>query len=292
MGASRSQAVAVANSWIGKKESDGSHKSIIDVYNKQTSKPRGYTLKYTDSWCAGMVTAIFQSLGAIDKIAPECSCGYMIADAKTKGIWNETDSRTPSVGDFIMYDWGDDGVGDNTGWPEHVGIVSEVNGNTFKVIEGNKSDAVGTRTMSVNGKYIRGFIVPKFDDETGEIVDVSVVLAVDGRWGAYTTARAQVVFGCKTVDGIVSNQSTTSKSKGYHEECSSGSWEWDDGANGSNLIKALQTYLNEAINAGLEVDGKCGPATIKALQKFLGVTVTGILDTATVKAFQVWLNAQ
>ena len=30
------------------------------------------------------------------------------------------------------------GNGDNTGWPDHVGIVTEVNGNTFKVIEGIK----------------------------------------------------------------------------------------------------------------------------------------------------------
>ena len=31
-----------------------------------------------------------------------------------------------------MYDWDDNGNGDNTGWPDHVGIVTEVNGNTFK----------------------------------------------------------------------------------------------------------------------------------------------------------------
>ena len=61
-----------------------------------------------------------------------------------------------------MYDWDDNGNGDNTGWPDHVGIVTEVNGNTFKVIEGNKNDAVEYRTMTVNGKFIRGYITPKF----------------------------------------------------------------------------------------------------------------------------------
>lgn len=40
--------------------------------------------------------------------------------------------------------------------------VTEVNGNTFKVIEGNKNDAVEYRTMTVNDKFIRGYITPKF----------------------------------------------------------------------------------------------------------------------------------
>lgn len=50
----------------------------------------------------------------------------------------------------------------NTGWPDHVGIVESVNGSTMKVIEGNMSDAVGRRTMQVNGRYIRGYGLPKF----------------------------------------------------------------------------------------------------------------------------------
>ena len=52
--------------------------------------------------------------------------------------------------------------GDNTGWPDHVGIVESVSGSTMKVIEGNMSDAVGRRTLKVNGRYIRGYGVPKF----------------------------------------------------------------------------------------------------------------------------------
>ena len=35
-------------------------------------------------------------------------------------------------------------------------------GKTIKVIEGNMSDAVGYRKLAVNGRYIRGFGVPKY----------------------------------------------------------------------------------------------------------------------------------
>jgi LysM repeat protein len=41
-------------------------------------------------------------------------------------------------------------------------MVESVNGSTFIVIEGNKNDAVERRTMQVNGRYIRGFICPKY----------------------------------------------------------------------------------------------------------------------------------
>jgi hypothetical protein len=57
--------------------------------------------------------------------------------------------------------------GDNTGWPDHVGIVEKVSGKTITVIEGNKSNAVGRRTLQVGGKYIRGYGVPKYSSTSG-----------------------------------------------------------------------------------------------------------------------------
>ena len=35
----------------------------------------------------------------------------------------------------------------------------------IKVIEGNKSNAVGYRELAVNGKYIRGFVTPKYSSK-------------------------------------------------------------------------------------------------------------------------------
>ena len=161
-----SRVVAQAKSWIGKKESDGSFKTIIDTYNSHKPLARGYAVKYTDEWCATFVSAVAIKLGYTDIIPTECSCDRMIALMKSKGIWNESDSRTPKAGDIIFYDWDDSGSGNNTGSADHVGIVEKVSGKTITVIEGNKSQAVGRRTIAVNGRYIRGYGVPKYDKAT------------------------------------------------------------------------------------------------------------------------------
>ena len=40
-----------------------------------------------------------------------------------------------------------------------------VSGNTIKIIEGNKSDSVSYREIAVNGRYIRGYGVPKYSSK-------------------------------------------------------------------------------------------------------------------------------
>ena len=66
-----------------------------------------------------------------------------------------------------MYDWQDSGSGDNTGVPDHVGIVVSISGNTIRVIEGNISDSVGYRNIAVNGRYIRGYCLPDYASKAG-----------------------------------------------------------------------------------------------------------------------------
>lgn len=66
-----------------------------------------------------------------------------------------------------MYDWDDSGAGDCTGWPDHVGIVESVEGGKITVIEGNKNNAVGRRVLAVDGRYIRGYGVPRYTEESG-----------------------------------------------------------------------------------------------------------------------------
>lgn len=182
--------IKIAQSWIGKKESDGSHKEIIDVYNSQKKLPRGYKVKYTDAWCATFVSALFVKAGAADLIATECSCEKMIDGMKSLGIYIENENRKPSKGDIVFYDWQDTCTGDCTGYSDHVGIVESVSGDTFIVIEGNKDNAVGRRNCKVNQKYLRGFAVPKYLAEnktettpklkTNEVVAKEVIA---GKWG-------------------------------------------------------------------------------------------------------------
>lgn len=160
---SRNELVELAKSWIGLKESDGSHVRIIDLYNSYKPLPRGYKIKYSDPWCAATVSALAIKLGYTDIIPVECSCGEMIKLLKAKNSWVENDAYVPFPGDLIFYDWEDSGVGDNTGAPDHVGVVEKVENNNITVIEGNKSNSVSRRTLKINGKYIRGFGVPKYD---------------------------------------------------------------------------------------------------------------------------------
>ena len=176
--------IAQARAWIGKKEADGGHKTIIDLYNRHTPLPEGYKVKYTDSWCATFVSACAIACGA-DKIVPlECSCGRMIALAQKNGIWEEADFYVPKTGDIILYDWQDTGVGDNTGWPDHVGLVEECDGTTITVIEGNLNDAVGRRKIKVNERYIRGYITPHYDAEiTEKSLDEVARDVINGKYG-------------------------------------------------------------------------------------------------------------
>ena len=150
-----------ARAWIGCKESNGSHKQIIDVYNAYTPLARGYKVKYTDNWCMTYVSACFIKAGFANLCPLECSCGQAIELAKQMGIWNEDGSIIPNKGDIIMYDWDK-----KDGWPEHTGLVEFVSGRSIKIAEGNKSNAVGYRTIEVGSSSIRGYIQPKYSGAT------------------------------------------------------------------------------------------------------------------------------
>lgn len=173
MSYSRSKIVDQAKSWIGRKESDGSHKEIIDVYNGHKPLARGYKVTYTDAWCATFISACAIKCGYTEIIPTECSCEQMISLFKKLGAWVENDAYTPSTGDIIFYDWQDNGAGDNAGRSDHVGIVEKISGNTLVIIEGNCSDSVKRRTLKVNGQYIRGYGIPKYTAEASKPVEIT-----------------------------------------------------------------------------------------------------------------------
>lgn len=160
----RSAVVSLAQSWVGKKESDGSYKTIIDLYNSYTGAfPRGLKMLYEWPWCACTWSALAIKLGYTDIMPIEISCYYLIEAAKKMGIWVENDAYVPKPADAILYDWDDSGSGDNTGTSDHIGTVEKVEGSLITVIEGNYSNAVKRRVLEVNGRYIRGYICPKYD---------------------------------------------------------------------------------------------------------------------------------
>lgn len=246
-----SKVVKQAQAWLGLKESDGSFKKIIDIYNGHPPLARGYKLKYTDAWCAGFVSAVSINLGYTDIIPTEVGCGKMIDLFKKLGEWVENDAYTPKPGDVIFYDWDDSGSGDNTGGSDHVGIVEKVSGGKITVIEGNYSNAVKRRTLSVNGRYIRGYGVPKYDAES----------ASEGA-GAYSAEcfirDAQRILGVdqtgKADDALLAKLPTLSENKN----------------SGHDLVKLLQIRL---FAAGYNfpkygADGDFGTETGNAVEGF------------------------
>ena len=158
----RAVVAAQATGWLGRKEADGSHREIIDIYNSITPLPRGYRMTYADPWCAACVSAVAQAVELTDIIFPECGCEQMIELYKQAGRWEENDAYVPKPGDVIFYDWEDTGSGDDTGSADHVGIVVGVDGGWITLVESNCGDAVCRRHREIDGLYIRGYSLPDY----------------------------------------------------------------------------------------------------------------------------------
>ena len=149
--------IATAANFIGSREKDGSHKIIIDLYNRQTVLPRGYRVTYTDAWCAAFVTAVGVALDITNILLPECGVGEMAALYKKENRYRLPNEHTPQPGDLIVYDWGGDGRGD------HMGIVESYEKGRLTVIEGNYQDGVGRRSVTDRSKNILGYCLPDYD---------------------------------------------------------------------------------------------------------------------------------
>ena len=179
-----------------------SHEEALKIYNGQKKLPRGYKVTQKDPWCATWVSAVL--IKARVKLNYECSCNELIK--LNKDLWVEDDNFHPQIADLVLYDWQDTGVGDNKGSADHVGIVCEINSTGFKVIEGNMSNKVGYRILKYNGKFIRGFITPPYEEKKysrGDVNDdIKIIQAylkglglykdkVDGSFGKNTEAAVK-----------------------------------------------------------------------------------------------------
>lgn len=253
MGKYASEVVSQAVAWLGLNESNGSHKKIVDVYNSHKPLARSYPLQYDDDWCAGFVSAVAIACGMTDIIPTEVSCNKMIDLFKKMGAWVEDESVTPESGWVCFYDWDDNatGKGDNMGSSDHVGFVETVSCGKFVTIEGNYSNAVKRRTMEVNGRYIRGYGVPKYDSEE----------STDPPLPNDSSSPAPHLTQTRSVTLPVLRRGS---SGGY--------------------VKTLQHLLNAYNNAGLVVDGVFGAVTEKAVlayQNARGIPVDGEVAAIT-----------
>lgn len=267
MGKYAKNVIAQAQAWLGKNEKDGSHKEIIDVYNSHKPLARGYAVNWkTDPWCATFVSAVAVKLGYTDIIPTECSCSRMVELLKKIGAWQENDAYVPKAGDIMFYEWEDSGVGDNTGSPDHVGYVEKVEGDTITVIEGNYSDSVKRRTMKVNGKYIRGYGVPKYDAEpvTQPVVATKTITQIarevlKGKWGNGSARKANLTAAGydynavqKEVNRLCNSTSSKKSNETIAKEVLQG--KWGNGADRKNRLtnagydyNAIQAIVNKLL---------------------------------------------
>ena len=241
--------------WVGAKQGGITHKNILKIYNSNRPLPRNYAMTINDAWCAATVSAAWIA-SHVSKITPiECSCSKLIELAKEMKIWEEKDNYKPNVGDAVLYDW-DDGnnyaTTDNKGVPEHVGMVVEVNGNKFVVVEGNKNKAVGKRNMTINGKYIRGFITPKYH----KIVTV-VNEVIDGKWGNGEERRNKLKadgWDATYIQSLVNKQIIACNNVAH--EVIEGLW--GNGEERKNRLKAAgypYKFVQSLVNAYLQSGG-------------------------------------
>lgn len=159
----RERVVGIALGLLGIREGTKEfEEKIRGVYNAQKPLPIGHKLSKTDPWCAAYVTVVGILAEISDIILPECSCSRMIELYKAKGQWMEADNYDGQIGDILMWDWQDKGVGDCTGAPDHVGILVEKDGDNWKVAEGNFDNQVKLRPVRRDQIHIRGWCLPDY----------------------------------------------------------------------------------------------------------------------------------
>lgn len=264
----RQQVVSKFKEYKGATKGSSKHKALIDTYNTITPLPAGYKMTYTDAWCAATVSAIGFLCGLQDYIFPECSCSRMIELYKKVGRWKEDDKYTPEIGDLIMYDWEDSktdyATTDNTGAPDHVGMIIAISGTSMTVLEGNMGTPrqVGTRAMKMNGRYIRGYCLPDYKTAASALTKQNTKPTTSTTTDASTTPitykrpTIRVPVLCKGHKG-------TSVLVLQHLLAARGlSTNGLDGDFGSGTLEALKTFQK---SAGLSPSGVATEATWRAL---------------------------
>lgn len=214
--------INVAKSYLNATEGSQNHREIIDLYNRGRYSD-AYQMTMNDPWCAAFVVACFVEAGMEDIIPCYASCDQMIGIFKQWKRWKNKSSPV-NAGDIIFYDWNGDGSSD------HVGIVVQNQFGQLSVIEGNKSDTVGYRNISISSSNIIGYGVPNYDASSGSNSTKPNKSNLDYE---YIKTLPLLYFGCKSI-----------------------------------YVKILQLLLNYYNEANLKVDGDFGPVTKSAVATY------------------------
>lgn len=130
--------------------------NLVDYYNEHCNhyvkKSRKYSMTNNDNWCA-MFTSVCAHIVGYDgcSFPFEVSVYQQCLIAKNRGTFVKSVDGV-EVGDLITYNWNGDYI------PDHVGIIESIENGVIRVIEGNYSNTVKIRTVTVESKNIYGFI--------------------------------------------------------------------------------------------------------------------------------------
>lgn len=232
-------------------------------------------------YCAMFASWVFNKAGAKCAGLPGAYTPSMWQAAKNAGA-ALSNKRNCQPGDIVYFNW-DGGVVD------HVGIIEKNCGSYAQTIEGNTSNGrVLRRTRAWS--TIEGCVRPNWSGSSSNTStqhsnsSSSSRIDEDGYWGPATSRRLQQYLGTP-VDGIISSQNAAIRKS--NPGLTSASWQWVGRPVGSACITALQRKIGSA------PDGIWGPNTCKALQRYLGTPVDGVVSgpSTMVKALQKRLNA-
>jgi len=255
----------------------GSLDLIIEVAKKEIGTiegPKDNETKYGkwtganfQPWCQSFVSWCAFTSGLDPKKYPKTASTVAASDwFKKNDRWADARNDDPTPGDWIFFDFPDDGVNRIS----HVGLCIKNNGDgTIQVIEGNTSGTAKgdqrnggmcvekTRAYVKNKKGLLNAVVgwgrPVYaGEENAPLLSKGVVVAT-ATPAAKTVAKKPAAF-----------KPLKNGSKGP-------------------AVKNVQTLL------GIKADGAFGPGTTKAVQEFqkkVGISATGVVDQATLKALK------
>lgn len=268
---------------------------FINLYNNYTGA--GFPMNV--AWCAIYVTDIARLCGVGTDIVPNfADCDAGVRWFKDRGRWENSKSQggnyVPKRNDVVFYSNGHT-QRDST----HVGYVVSVSGNTMKALEGNKSNAVGYRTISLSDSYIIGYgrVSAYLSDSSDKGEDYSSLEKYTVKKGdtlseiakamGVSTSELASYNGIKDANKINVGQVIKNPKKASNSNNNSNK-------NMNTIVRDGQIHANNFCGAKLEVDGIIGTETKKARTKVFqmamnldykaGLGVDGIPGTKTYAA--------
>lgn len=148
-------------STTGAQELGTFHQRLVEEYNKIEPLPANYKVSLNDPWCAIYVSAMWHKWMTGYWFPFECSCTRMIAAARARNKFYASNNSEGKVGWLMFYDWERDGS------PDHVGYIIDIDKklNRVRTIEGNYSNMVKERYISIGDRRIFGYVALEYEND-------------------------------------------------------------------------------------------------------------------------------